>query len=103
YNTSFPWDNSNSQYGALGVWSGAEVGVEVPEKYWKAVQRHWTECQLPTGEWCYRPGLDAAYSMTCGGVASLLITNDYLEAALLARKAAGRRPYGDALTAGLAW
>src|SRR5207248_1451354 len=34
---------------------------------------------------------------------SLLITNDYLEAALLARKAAGRRPYGDALTAGLAW
>ena len=42
----FPWDNSNSQYGLLGVWAGAEVGIEVPDEYWLDVEKHWLACQL---------------------------------------------------------
>ena len=45
----FPWDNSNSQYGLLGVWAGAEVGMEVPDEYWQSVEQHWVSTQFKTG------------------------------------------------------
>ena len=99
----FPWDNSNSQYGVLGVWAGAEVGVEVSDSYWKAVRDHWIRCQLPSGQWSYTPRHDASYSMTVGGIASLLVTHDYLDAPMLGgTRTAGRKPYDDFLTAALA-
>ncbi|MEA2711908.1 MAG: hypothetical protein QOF78_4509 [Phycisphaerales bacterium] len=98
-----PWDNSNSQYGVLGVWAGAEVGIEVPQKYWQDVRDHWRRAQLPSGQWPYAPGFDGSYSMTVGGIATLLIAHDYLEAPLLGSKTAGRKPYDDFITAGLAF
>jgi len=97
------WDNSNSQYGVLGVWAGAEVGVEVPDKYWTSVRDHWRRAQLPSGQWGYAHGYDGSYSMTVGGVATLLIAHDYIEAPLLGAKTAGRKPYDDFLTASLAF
>ena len=99
----FPWDNSNSQYGLLGVWSGAEVGVEVPVRYWRDVEKHWTSSQLRTGEWGYRE-TDAAgmLAMTCGGLASLFVTHDWL-AAPMVKGSTGRDPLTRNLAAGLAW
>ncbi|MEO6436873.1 MAG: DUF4159 domain-containing protein [Tepidisphaeraceae bacterium] len=99
----FTWDNSNSQYGLLGVWAGAEVGVEVPDSYWREVQAHWMYYQLPSGQWSYMPPFEPSYSMTVGGIASLLVAHDYLEAPLLGSRTAGQRPYNDFLTAGLAF
>jgi hypothetical protein len=97
------WDNSNSQYGLLGVWSGAEVGVEVPSSYWRDVQKHWTTCQLPTGEWTYRKSDPEGYlAMTCAGVASLLVTHDWLDAPSVGG-AVGRNPFSTQLAAGLNW
>jgi hypothetical protein len=101
--TAAPWDNSNCQYGVLGVWAGAEGGCEVPDQYWKDVQTHWMGAQLPSGQWSYAPNFDASYSMTVGGIATLLVAHDYLEAPLLGSKTAGRKPYNDFLTAGLAF
>ena len=49
------YDNSNSQYGLLGVWSAAEVGVEIPVEYWAIVDHHWMTCQLNNGQWPYSP------------------------------------------------
>src|SRR5207237_10198554 len=67
------------------------------------VQRHWISCQLKSGEWGYRKGdAQGTLAMTCGGVASLLVTLDWLEAPLL-RGAVGREPYNKQLAAGLAW
>ena len=55
--TDYPfWDNSNSQYGLLGVWSGAETGIRVLPTFWSEVQKHWTDDQLPDGQWHYRSG-----------------------------------------------
>jgi hypothetical protein len=99
----FPWDNSNSQYGLLGVWAGAEVGIEVPLAYWEAVERHWVECELANGQWAYRKNdAQGTFSMTCGGVASLLVTHDYLDLPML-KGAVGREPYSTGLAAGLGW
>ena len=99
----FPWDNSNSQYGLLGVWAGAEAGMEVPQQYWKDVERHWLSCELRGGQWAYRKqDAQGYYAMNCAGVASLLVTHDYLDAPLV-RGTMGREPYNSGLAAGLAW
>ncbi len=104
YTGIFVWDNSNSQYGVLGVASAADVGVEVPDAYWAAVQKHWLACQLPSGEWGYRkdqPGPRMA--MTTGGIASLMATIDALEAPSVARVGRQPSPAGDAVAKALAW
>jgi hypothetical protein len=100
------WDNSNSQYGLLGVWSAAEVGAEVNSNYWQAVEEHWTRTQLPNGAWDYMGGGPRAaggtgrLSMTLAGVASLFVTHDYLDARRQGG-AVGRDPFSKPLALGL--
>jgi hypothetical protein len=96
------WDNSNSQYGLLGVWSGAEAGVEVPDQYWREVEKHWITCQTRDGEWGYHTDDRGRFSMTCAGIASLFVTHDHLDALSLGTSI-GRAPYNPSLTKGLAW
>src|SRR3712207_7949234 len=98
-------DNSNAQYGLLGVWSGAEAGAEVPRQYWLDVERHWRGEQLPSGGWSYG-GMAASrgesLSMTSGGVASLAVTHDYLHAQDAVSNFA-KVSFPKELAAGLAW
>ena len=97
------WDNSNSQYGLLGVWAGAEVGVEVPQAYWDKVEKHWNT--LPGRRWrvgLYRPRRRGRLSMTLAGVASLFVTHDYLDAVQF-DGSVGRDPFTPALAKGLKW
>lgn len=95
------WDNSNSQYGLLGVWSAAEIGAEINTPYWQAVDRHWTECQNADGSWDYTVGRGSGrMSMTVAGIASLFVTHDYLEAPRFGT-AVGREPFSPALRRGL--
>jgi hypothetical protein len=94
------WDNSNSQYGLLGVWSGAEAGVQVPAQFWRDVQTHWTSDQFPDGQWHYassdpRP----RRSMTLAGIASLFVTGDYLDV----DDRVGQPPFSPALAKALEW
>jgi hypothetical protein len=71
-------DNSNSQYGLLGVWAGTEVGIPVPSSYWLEVQKHWIACQNADGSMGYTLGEGGRLSMTAAGVASLYIAHDFL-------------------------
>ncbi len=97
------WDNSNSQYGLLGAWSAAEVGIEVPDTYWKAVQSHWFDCQNADGSWGYHSaGASGTLSMSSAGLASLFVTHDWLEAPSYGT-AVGRPPFSKPLERGLAW
>jgi hypothetical protein len=99
------WDNSNSQYGLLGVWSAAEIGAEVNSTYWAAVENHWTRCQLDDGSWDYSGrghGGTGRISMSVAGVASLFVTHDYLDAPRIGAQV-GREPFSKALAKGLAY
>jgi hypothetical protein len=103
YGGGFGWDNSNSQYGLLGVWSGAEVGIEVNNSYWVAVENHWTRCQLQDGSWDYAGfghGMNGRMSMSIAGCASLFVTHDWLDAPKIGA-AVGREPFSKALVKGL--
>ena len=50
------FDNSNSQYGLLGVWAGAQSGIGVPAEYWRLVLKHWTTCATAEGTWATSRG-----------------------------------------------
>ncbi len=99
--STFQYDNSNSQYGLLGVWSGAQSGLPIPANYWQAVSDHWVRCASPEGQWGYTaPTTETHLAMTLAGVASLLVSSEYLDAA-----AGPVNPPGPpaALVAGLIW
>ena len=97
------WDNSNSQYGLLGVWAGSEAGMEIPQSYWQTVEKHWTECQLPDGQWGYAMGPErSGFAMNCAGIASLFVTHDYLDAARLGTNL-GRPPFSKPLEKAMNW
>jgi hypothetical protein len=104
YDGIFIWDNSNSQYGLLGVWAAAEVGIEVPDAYFAAVEKHWLGCQLANGQWPYRRELPVGrLAMTAAGIASLYVTHDYLEAPSVAKLGRQATAAGAALAQGFAW
>ncbi len=73
-------DLSNSQYGVLGVWAIERAGGEIPQKYWEMVDKAWKDAQESDGGWQYYKGWREGItpSMTAAGIATLLITQDYL-------------------------
>ena len=98
------WDNSNSQFGVLGVWAAMQSDIEVPMKYWEAVMSHWQSTQLPDGGWNYRgkSGSQAATgTMTAGGVASLFVCFDELNSQEFV--GCGKKMNNKHILNGLAW
>ncbi len=82
------WDNSNSQYGVLGMWAVAHSGLLVQTSYWHRVRRHWESCQYASGSWGYwqhlhapAPDVDSSrpHAMTSAGLASLFICDEFLQ------------------------
>jgi hypothetical protein len=98
------WDNSNSQYGALGVWAAEEAGVAVPSQYWGAVRKHWLRCQRADGQWGYTgmTGNDGRLSMTVAGLTMMLVAEDHLGVGSDVEDA-GRPAYTATVARGLAW
>ena len=74
------WDNSNAQYGVLGVWSASETGLEAPNAYWTSTEKFWREQQNADGGWGYNfSHKDSRRSMCPAGLASLFITTQYTD------------------------
>jgi len=70
------WDNSNTQFGVLGVWMASEAGLEVPPSYWEMIADHWLRHQRPDGGWGYQADQAPTGSMTAAGLASLFVVLD---------------------------
>lgn len=73
-----PYDNSNTQWAAMGLWAAATHGVDVPGTFWRRLEDHWLAEQQSDGGWGYlcrvRDGQRVARtygSMTAAGVATL--------------------------------
>lgn len=74
------YDRSNSQYGVLAAWGLEQAGAEIPTQYWLDEDAAWKKAQLPDGGWDYSSNAErgATPTMTCAGLATLFITQDYV-------------------------
>lgn len=71
-------DNSNSQFALLALHEAERVGVEVNDRTWELARTYWTAQQNGNGSWGYKPNLGGTGSMTCAGIAAMVITSDRL-------------------------
>jgi hypothetical protein len=81
------WDNSNSQYGMLGVWAATQTGMYASADYWKSIAQHWLSVQNDDGGWGYTLGSGSTMTMTCAGITSLCVASE--QGVLIAAKGAG--------------
>ena len=106
-------DFSNTQLAVLALSEAAKCGVEVPREAMERVQKRFIEDQMPDGGWNYgdletvKTGPSYG-SMTAASLASLFLTNEFLNvgAGCPCRSGRSGRPNTDAAEAlkkGLAW
>ncbi len=76
------YSHSRSQYGVLGMAAARQMGIEVPDAYWKLIENTWIEHQQPDGSWGYKKALSEKYPATAGmttaGAASLFLAAEAL-------------------------
>ncbi|MBN2448281.1 MAG: DUF4159 domain-containing protein [Phycisphaerae bacterium] len=70
------YDNSNSQYGVLGMWMASDAGVSVAGTYWELVAGHWLGDQNGDGGWGYGKRDGTTGSMTAAGLATMYVVLD---------------------------
>jgi hypothetical protein len=97
------WDNSNSQYGVLGIWAAVQVGISAPDKYWADVEHHWLKYQTKEGGWSYNGPRDPTLTMTCAGITSLCVTSEQLELIASKGKHDAHPEMTQAINRGLDW
>ena len=75
-------DNSNSQFALLALYEAQRAfdalrtGVHVDAAVWRRARAYWKGCQNSDGSWGYYKDVPGTGSMTCAGIASLVIAND---------------------------
>ncbi|HYW80102.1 MAG TPA: DUF4159 domain-containing protein, partial [Thermoguttaceae bacterium] len=74
-------DNSNAQFALLALHEAERAGVKVNDRTWRLAKAYWEDCQNVDGSWGYYKGQPGTGSMTCAGVASLIITSDKVQQA----------------------
>ncbi len=71
-------DNSNTQFALLALHEAQRTGVEIREDVWRLSRAYWLRTQNDSGGWGYFEGQPTTGSMTCAGMASLVICDGKL-------------------------
>lgn len=71
-------DNSNAQFALLALHEAERSGIPVNPQVWRAALEYWSRSQRPDGSWGYTPQEGPTGSMTCAGIASLIIVSGQL-------------------------
>jgi hypothetical protein len=66
-------DNSNTQFALLGLHEAARAGVTVNDSTWRLALDYWLRQQKDDGSWGYFEDQPSTGSMTCAGIASVVI------------------------------
>ncbi len=75
-------DNSNTQFAMLALHEAEKAGVEIKDSTWRMALEYWIapEMQYKDGSWGYVRKDAPTGSMTCAGIASVIIAQDRLAA-----------------------
>lgn len=74
--SAFSADGSNTQFAILALHEAAQAGAVVQQKTWGMAKNYWERTQIPNGSWRYSRGQNATGSMTCAGIAAMIITGE---------------------------
>jgi hypothetical protein len=72
-------DQSNAQFAVLALGAAADRGIEIDPEVFKLAAIYWREHQLRQGGWGYGSSRQASGSMTCAGIASMIICGGSLQ------------------------
>lgn len=71
-------DNSNTQFALLALHEAERIGVEVNRQTWQRALTYWLDTQKQDGSWGYFKGQPSTGSMTCAGLASVIMASGAL-------------------------
>jgi len=73
-------DRSNTQFALLALHEAERVGIRTDrsDQTWRLARQYWLDSQQVDGSWCYFDGTASTGSMTCAGIASLVITSGHV-------------------------
>jgi hypothetical protein len=71
-------DNSMTHFAMLGLYEAERVGVSAADDTWRLALKYWQSAQLPDGSWGWGPNNPGSGSMTCAGIAALIIASGQL-------------------------
>ena len=98
------FDHSCSQIAVLGMWAAAQMNLEIARTYWATVDQAWRQHQNADGSWDYslhKTESSKQPAMTAAGIATLFITQDFLNRGMGGECAGNRRD--ENIDKGLAW
>ena len=99
-------DPSNAQFALLALGAAQDRGIQIDAQVFQRSHDYWINRQQPEGGWAYGRGRRTSGSMTCAGIASIIISGNRLGNDADARQIRccdGQSGDQDAIEAGLGW
>jgi hypothetical protein len=71
-------DNSMTHIAMLALYEAERVGVSASDQTWRLALEFWQKNQNPDGSWGWGPGYEGSGSMTCAGIAAIIMASGQL-------------------------